>query len=1075
MKPERWEQIDQILDAVLECEPAERAAFLDQACAGDEALRRKVEALLVAYGKAESFIEAPAFEVAAQALAANRGELLGARPPDDLAAEPLAEPLSGQPARSSAPGATECGVKPTPAKPARDHQRKPLFFWLACVLGTVIFGFYVFTGVMTYRYETRTASLGWQSLSQAGGHWQISAISAQSEAADKLQVGDQILAFNDLAWSGKLPPGFFFMGYPRLTTYTMRVARGSVEHQFTLPITRRPSYSSLWQAIPQLIIGLGFWAIALLIGLAKPQDRLARLACLLLFAFAIVFLNNALIPISQSLQGWERIVLFPVLAFIGLPMALAYHFFYRFPSGIRPGRFWTVLTYLLYGGGLIATLMKGWFHWGYLPGGRALINFYTNYSQQISWSFRFPRYIQVAASLAIIAVIIRNYRLTTERDQRRRIKWVAFSTVVALLFFALVETAVALGYVVGSINMMNAASTLPTILVPVSFGFAILKHRLLDITVVVRRGLQYLLAKNSLRVILALPLLGLAYSIIANPDRTVREILFQNPLALALTLSAALSLPFRQRLSLWIDRRFFREAYDQEQLLLGLIEEIKESRELSEIARLVSQKVEAALHPRCLYVFYREEHTRDLMLGYSSGGHARNLSIAESARLLRLMEGQSSAQEYSSLASAGLPADEHAMLDDLQIQLLVPMNGSDGQLVGLLLFGEKKSEQPYTATDRRLLFALAQQMAIVYEIVWLKGRVDKGEQIKRDVLSRLEGQQVNLLKECPACGVCYDAADQVCKQEGSALTLTLPVERQIDGKYRLEQLLGKGGMGAVYEATDARLERRVAIKIITGRLFGDSAALRRFEREARASARLNHPNIITVYDYGAIGAEGAYLVMELIRGVTLRAELKQAGTIAPAVAAEYFDQLLEGMKAAHASGVIHRDLKLENVLIARQQGGHPLVKILDFGLAKLRLLNTTDPNSLTAPGTVMGTFGYMSPEQLTGGEVDERSDIFALGVMVVEALTGSRPFGGKSYTELLTTVLRQPFHLTGEAQAVQRLDAVLQKCLAKERQQRYETVAELQAELILAIRHCPPLAAASLASRDGERANLPTS
>jgi serine/threonine-protein kinase len=242
-------------------------------------------------------------------------------------------------------------------------------------------------------------------------------------------------------------------------------------------------------------------------------------------------------------------------------------------------------------------------------------------------------------------------------------------------------------------------------------------------------------------------------------------------------------------------------------------------------------------------------------------------------------------------------------------------------------------------------------------------------------------------------------------------------------------------------------------------LFGDSVALRRFEREARASARLNHPNIIAVYDYGVIGADGAYLVMELLRGVTLRAELKQAVTIAPAVAATYFAQLLEGLKAAHAAGVIHRDLKPENILLTRQESGAPLVKILDFGLAKLRLLNATDPETLTAPGTVMGTFAYMSPEQWAGGEVDERSDLFAVGVMVVEALTSRRPFGGKNYAELLTAALHQPFHLTGEAPAIRRLDAVLQKCLAKERQQRYETVAELQAELILAMRGCPPLTA----------------
>ena len=138
------------------------------------------------------------------------------------------------------------------------------------------------------------------------------------------------------------------------------------------------------------------------------------------------------------------------------------------------------------------------------------------------------------------------------------------------------------------------------------------------------------------------------------------------------------------------------------------------------------------------------------------------------------------------------------------------------------------------------------------------------------MLAKLDGQQINLLRECPSCGTCFDSGATNCAKCGSELTLTLPVERTIDGKYRLEQLLGKGGMGAVYHATDLRLDRKVAVKIITGKSFGDQAALRRFEREARASAKLNHPNIVSVYDYGQTGAEGAYLVMEFVAGITLR-------------------------------------------------------------------------------------------------------------------------------------------------------------------------------------------------------------
>jgi serine/threonine protein kinase len=151
--------------------------------------------------------------------------------------------------------------------------------------------------------------------------------------------------------------------------------------------------------------------------------------------------------------------------------------------------------------------------------------------------------------------------------------------------------------------------------------------------------------------------------------------------------------------------------------------------------------------------------------------------------------------------------------------------------------------------------------------------------------------------------------------------------------------------------------------------------------------------------------------------------------------------------------VIHRDLKPENVLILRHAVGREQIKILDFGLARLSQLDPSNPEGLTAPGMVMGTFAYMSPEQVSGQEVDERGDIFALGVMVVEALTGSRPFVGRTSAELIAS-----FHLEGEAAEVKQLDSVLQKCLAKDRTWRFASVTAMQEALIPAIRQCPPLA-----------------
>jgi hypothetical protein len=540
--------------------------------------------------------------------------------------------------------------------------------------------------------------------------------------------------------------------------------------------------------------------------------------------------------------------------------------------------------------------------------------------------------------------------------------------------------------------------------------------------------------------------------------------LSSNPLTLLLIAAAGLSLKFRRQFSHWIDRRFFREAYNQEQILLNLIEKIKELDSMPELSRLVSKEVEAAMHPERLYVFYRGEETHDLRLGYSSGGQSLNLRIPEESELLRLMQRQRGAQDFPLPPHSGLPEDEKDWLNQLGVNLIVPMSRGDGRMAGLILLGEKKSEEPYTPNDRQLLQTITAQMAVVYENVWLKEQAAKEQKIKHEVLARFEEQQINLVKECPACGACYDSTSEACTRDQRELTFSLPVERTIDTKYRLEQMIGRGGMGAVYEATDLRLDRRIAIKIMLGNMFGDRAALRRFEREAQASARLNHPNIITVYDYGTIRTDGAYLVMELVRGSTLRSELQRAGRLDPQTAATWFSQLLEGVKAAHQAGVIHRDLKPENVLISSDAAGREQIKVVDFGLAKLRQLDAADTESLTAPGTIMGTFAYMSPEQVTGEEVDDRSDIFSLGVIVMEALMGHRPFVGRTSTELITAILSASFHLPGDLLAVRRVDEVLQRCLAKDRGQRFASVAAMQKELIPALEDCPAMALTVTAS-----------
>jgi serine/threonine protein kinase len=249
-----------------------------------------------------------------------------------------------------------------------------------------------------------------------------------------------------------------------------------------------------------------------------------------------------------------------------------------------------------------------------------------------------------------------------------------------------------------------------------------------------------------------------------------------------------------------------------------------------------------------------------------------------------------------------------------------------------------------------------------------------------------------------------------------------------------------------------------------GSLFGDQTALRRFEREARAAAKIDHPHITRVHDYGTIGSGGAYLIMELVGGRSWRAELHRSANIAPARASEWFRQLLDGLQFAHAMGIVHRDLKPENVMIV--QGPADTVKIMDFGLAKILDSGTGATESVSVAGTAMGTIGYMAPEALTGGVVDERADIFAIGVMVVETFTGVRPFTGQTMEQALAALLHSEYHLPGTSAEIRMLDAIVQRCIAKDPRDRYGSAAELATDLIpvladRAILRAPTAAAAA--------------
>jgi serine/threonine protein kinase len=267
------------------------------------------------------------------------------------------------------------------------------------------------------------------------------------------------------------------------------------------------------------------------------------------------------------------------------------------------------------------------------------------------------------------------------------------------------------------------------------------------------------------------------------------------------------------------------------------------------------------------------------------------------------------------------------------------------------------------------------------------------------------------MMECPRCGRCGEADETTCPTDGSTMRPVPSVPRTVDNKYRLEQLLGRGGMGAVYRARDMRLDRLVAVKVVRAELLGDLEARKRFRREAQIVARLQHPSIVAVYDYGTFVDGGAYLVMELVRGEDLRHVLQREGRMEPQAALQILTAVCAAIEAAHREGVLHRDLKPENILLP---GGSGEAKVLDFGVAKVvadeavpeSLPSPDAPTMITAAGMIIGTPAYMAPEQFHATRLDTRTDVFALGVMAYEMLSGELPFGRGSLGEVVLAQAR---------------------------------------------------------------------
>ena len=272
----------------------------------------------------------------------------------------------------------------------------------------------------------------------------------------------------------------------------------------------------------------------------------------------------------------------------------------------------------------------------------------------------------------------------------------------------------------------------------------------------------------------------------------------------------------------------------------------------------------------------------------------------------------------------------------------------------------------------------------------------------------------------------------------------------LEGRYQVEDKIGEGGIGVVYRAVQLKLHRRVAVKLLQHETMGEEDLRARFEREAVALAALSHPNIVSLTDYGIVRGR-PFLVMELLEGRTLRELVDQEGAMSVERALSLTRQLVLGVAYAHANGIVHRDLKPANIIVQALPNQPEHLKILDFGLVKFVPGSHFDPGvQLSRVGFTFGTPAYMSPEHASGGAVDGRSDLYSVGILLFEMLTGTKPFDGE-LDEVLRAHFSQPVPLLGdrkpELKGRSDLDGLLKKALAKQRDDRFADASEMLAAL----------------------------
>ena len=927
MSPERWRQIERLYNAALEREPKERGEFLAEACQGDTELRGELDRLLADPASRETFVERPALQMAASFLSLGK-------------------------------------------EGAESNSRPPWWMYLvavAFVARAVFITYFCFFGPESMGIEVIPTKI----------HPVVSKVAADSPAHNAgIRPGDVLVKANDKSIRDVNYWFWFLCNVEAGRPIVLQAERHGARFRAVLLLKRRSAqYWSTGQGLVLLLNLCGQFlavAIACFMTYLRPRNALVRMGALFLAVYSTaVFLPlDGLDWLWRHCPVWYQVLLWATNVVNSVGLGIWFTFFALFPQpSFRKRWIWVVAWTPM----LILAPVWNYQIWHFIYSPENMIpDSLISVLLAGCWISYLP------GSFVMLAI---KYRRLKDETERRRVRLfvIALALVVVLAVPELVYSQSDYSNSPGAWLFlsvpMRALATLAGVAFPLCFAYAILRHRLFDIRVIIRQGIRYAAAKQLL--LLAAPVMIALFvaDIYMHRDRRVDAMVQDRGwMYLGLTALAVLAHVRRERWLRSLDRRFFREQYNAHDILHSTLEQVRAGRSLADVAPMVVKQIHAAMHPRFCAIVERRAPDPTYSV----------VSVFPDRVFPPVLRAQSKVIEVAKLVAKPLQLStpngwltrelgiaEVESLERSGIGLLAPVRNRDIDV--FITLGRKRSEEPYSSDDVRLIEDLGIGLALLPS---------------RPVTE----QSGSGSKECPVCRQCYEIGDELCRDDGSRLTAN-SFPRCLLGRFRLNFRIGRGGMGLVYEATDLQLERKVALKLILEDSIRDSAALERFQREARVLANFQHSNVVSLYDAGVTPMGRPFLVMERLIGRTLRDELNTRTKLSQGEVHSIVRQLCAALSAAHRRSLIHRDLKPENIFLC-DDDTYRAVKILDFGLAKLLIETSSSTQGTgfsTVAGQIVGTPAYMAPELLLGARPGRSCDIWALAVVTYEMLTGQHP------------------------------------------------------------------------------------